>query len=175
VGSRSTTSQDRWVASQVRIARLRWAGSPSHNKVAFSPPRKAAQLAEHLDEGVGVVVARLDVEGELGATAADAVAERGAMEAFFQLNGWVNVGGWPLGAQLRRTFGVRLSALSSKKTRQTSHVVWLSSHSCFCLCVLRPSGRLVVAGVGPQAAVEDADQAVGELAQRRVMADTAGA
>jgi hypothetical protein len=40
------------------------------------------------------------------------------MEAFFQLNGWVNVGGWPLGAQLRRRFGVRLSADSSKKTRQ---------------------------------------------------------
>jgi hypothetical protein len=40
------------------------------------------------------------------------------MEAFFQLNGWVKVGGWPRGAQLRRMFGVRLSADSSKKTRQ---------------------------------------------------------
>src|SRR5215218_10399873 len=40
------------------------------------------------------------------------------MEAFFQLNGCSNTGGWPLGAQVRRTFGVRLSALSSKKTRQ---------------------------------------------------------
>jgi hypothetical protein len=38
-GRRSTTSQDRWAASQARIARLRWAGRPSHSKVAFSPPR----------------------------------------------------------------------------------------------------------------------------------------
>src|SRR5215217_9374197 len=38
-GSRSTTSQDRWVFNQARIAPLRWDGSPSHNKVAFSPPR----------------------------------------------------------------------------------------------------------------------------------------
>jgi hypothetical protein len=38
-GSRSTTSQDRWVASQARMARLRWARSPSHSSVAFSPPR----------------------------------------------------------------------------------------------------------------------------------------
>ncbi len=40
------------------------------------------------------------------------------MEAFFQLNGWVSTGGRPSGAQVRRTFGVRLSAVSSKKTRQ---------------------------------------------------------
>jgi hypothetical protein len=40
------------------------------------------------------------------------------MEAFFQLNGWVKMGGWPRGAQVRRMFGVRLSADSSKKTRQ---------------------------------------------------------
>jgi hypothetical protein len=39
-GSRSTTSQDRCVVSQARIAAERWAGSPSHNNVAFSPPRK---------------------------------------------------------------------------------------------------------------------------------------
>jgi hypothetical protein len=42
-----------------------------------------------------------------------------AIQAFFQLNGWVKVGGRPLGAQLRRTFGVRLSARWSNKTRQT--------------------------------------------------------
>jgi hypothetical protein len=40
------------------------------------------------------------------------------MEAFFQLNGWIKVGGRPTGAQVRRRFGVRLSADSSKKTRQ---------------------------------------------------------
>jgi hypothetical protein len=40
------------------------------------------------------------------------------MEAFFQLNGCVKVGVCPRGAQVRRTLGVRLSADSSKKTRQ---------------------------------------------------------
>jgi hypothetical protein len=45
--------RDRSVASQARIAVLRCAGSPSPSKVAFSPPKKAAQLAEDLDEGVG--------------------------------------------------------------------------------------------------------------------------
>src|SRR4029453_1340721 len=97
------------------------------------------------------------------------------MEAFFQLKGWVKVGGRPLGAQVRRTFGVRLSADSSKKTRQTSHVVGLSSRGGFGLPVLRPGGCLVVAGVGLQTAMEDTDEAVGELAQRRMMADPAGA
>jgi pimeloyl-ACP methyl ester carboxylesterase len=36
-GSRSATSQDRWQRSQAAIARLRWAGSPSHSRVAFCP------------------------------------------------------------------------------------------------------------------------------------------
>src|SRR4029434_7439317 len=36
---RSTTSQERWLRIQARMARLRWAGSPSHSRVAFSPPR----------------------------------------------------------------------------------------------------------------------------------------
>jgi hypothetical protein len=40
------------------------------------------------------------------------------MEAFFQLNRCSSTVGWPTGAQVRRTFGVRLSAVSSKKTRQ---------------------------------------------------------
>jgi hypothetical protein len=38
-GSRSTTSQSRSVARNAAIAQLRWAGSPSHSSVAFSPPR----------------------------------------------------------------------------------------------------------------------------------------
>jgi hypothetical protein len=38
-GSRSTTSQCRWLFSQARMAALRWAGRPSHSSVAFSPPR----------------------------------------------------------------------------------------------------------------------------------------
>src|SRR5712691_502349 len=41
--------------------------------------------------------------------------------------------------------------------------------------VVRPGGRLVVAGAGFEASVEDADEAVGELAQSGVVADAAGA
>lgn len=42
------------------------------------------------------------------------------------------------------------------------------------LCVMRPGGRLVVEGAGLGTAVEDADQAVGELAQGGVVACAAG-
>ena len=38
-----------------------------------------------------------------------------------------------------------------------------------------PGGVFVVAGAGLEAAVEDADEAVGELAQRGVVAGAAGA
>jgi hypothetical protein len=38
--------------------------------------QEAAQLAQDLDEGIGVVVAGGDVEGELGATTADAITDR---------------------------------------------------------------------------------------------------
>src|SRR6266487_489144 len=41
--------------------------------------------------------------------------------------------------------------------------------------VLRPGGGLVVEGAGLEAAMQDADQAVGELAQRGVVADSAAA
>ena len=41
--------------------------------------------------------------------------------------------------------------------------------------VLRPGGCLVVEGAGFQAAVQDADEPVGELAQRRAVAGPAGA
>ena len=34
-------------------------------------------------------------------------------------------------------------------------------------CLVRPGGRLVIAGAGLEAAVLDADEAVGELAQGR--------
>ena len=57
------------------------------------PTQEPAQLTKDLDEGVGVVVAGGDMEGQLRPAAADAVAERGRLEAFFQLNGWVKVGG----------------------------------------------------------------------------------
>jgi len=38
-GRRSTTSQDRWMRIQARMAVLGWVGRPSHTSVAFSPPR----------------------------------------------------------------------------------------------------------------------------------------
>jgi hypothetical protein len=41
------------------------------------PAQEAPQLGEDLKQAVGVVVAGGDVEGELGAAAADAVAQRG--------------------------------------------------------------------------------------------------
>jgi hypothetical protein len=56
--------------------------------------------------------------------------------------------------------------------RQTSQVLGLSSGGC---CVVCPGGLLVVAGVGLQAAVEDADEAVGELAERSLVADVPSA
>jgi hypothetical protein len=43
------------------------------------------------------------------------------------------------------------------------------------LRVLRPCGRLVVGGSGFQAAMQDSDEPVGELAQRGAVADAAGA
>jgi hypothetical protein len=67
---------------------------------------------------VSVVVAGGDVEGQLGATAADAIAERGRHGGLLPVERVINVGGWPRGAQVRRTFGVGLSEDSSKKTRQ---------------------------------------------------------
>src|SRR2546421_5191596 len=41
--------------------------------------------------------------------------------------------------------------------------------------VMRPCGRLVVGGAGLEASVQDADEAVGELAQRGVVGGSAGA
>ena len=41
-------------------------------------------------------------------------------------------------------------------------------------CVVRPGGRLVVEGEGFEAAVLDADEPVGELAQGRVVLAAAG-
>src|SRR6266545_6690955 len=41
--------------------------------------------------------------------------------------------------------------------------------------VIRPGSRFVVAGAGLEASVQDADEPVGELAQRGVVADAAGA
>src|SRR5829696_4032375 len=44
-GRGSTTSHCRWVLSQACMARLPWADSPSHNRVALSPPRKRRSSA----------------------------------------------------------------------------------------------------------------------------------
>src|SRR4051812_45647377 len=41
--------------------------------------------------------------------------------------------------------------------------------------VMRPGGRLVIRGAGFEASVQDADEPVGELPQRGVIADAAGA
>jgi hypothetical protein len=43
------------------------AGTPSHTRAVFSA--EEAQLTEHLDEGIGLVVAGRAVEGELGPAA----------------------------------------------------------------------------------------------------------
>ena len=51
--------------------------------------------------------------------------------------------------------------------------VWVSSGSLD--EVVRPGGRLVVGGAGLEASVQDADEPVGELAQRGVVAGAAGA
>jgi hypothetical protein len=52
------------------------------------PAEEATQLAQDLNQAVGVVVAGLDVEGKLGAAAADAITERGRLDAFSWLNVW---------------------------------------------------------------------------------------
>ena len=53
-GSRATTSQCRWVFNQACMARLRWAGRPSHNSVAF-PPRKRRSSGQGCRGRLGVV------------------------------------------------------------------------------------------------------------------------
>ena len=55
--------------------------------------------------------------------------------------------------------------------RQTSQVLTTSSS---CVEDVGPGGVLVVVGVGLEAAVEDADEAVGELAEGGLVADVAG-
>jgi hypothetical protein len=54
-----------------------------------------------------------------------------------------------------------------------SDIPWAGVSSCGLLLVevVAPSGLLVVADAGLEAAVEDADQPVGELPQRGVMPD----
>src|SRR6185437_15205197 len=51
----------------------------------------------------------------------------------------------------------------------------MSSSAWLILLVVGPGGGLVVEGAGLEAAVQDADQAVAELAQGGVVADAAGA
>ena len=52
----------------------------------------------------------------------------------------------------------------------------MSSRSLFGgRCVLRPGGRLVVEGAGLEAAVQDAGEPVGELAEGGVVPGAAGA
>src|SRR5262245_12836686 len=58
---------------------------------------------------------------------------------------------------------------------ETSHVLRLSSDGLLVLCVVGPRGVLVIERAGFQAAVQDADQAVAELAERGVVSRAAGA
>ena len=57
---------------------------------------------------------------------------------------------------------------------QTSHDLWVSSGDVLILGVVGPGGGLVVEGSGLQAAMQDADQPVAELAQGGVVAGAAG-
>ena len=57
--------------------------------------------------------------------------------------------------------------------RHESDIPWFSPSSCGGL-VMCPGGGLVVVGAGLEAAVQDADQSVPELAQRGVVTDPAG-
>jgi hypothetical protein len=65
------------VFNRARITLLRWDGSLSPEQGRLLTAEEPSQLAEHLDQAVGVVVAGRDVEGKLGTAAADAVADRG--------------------------------------------------------------------------------------------------
>jgi hypothetical protein len=58
---------------------------------------------------------------------------------------------------------------------ETSQGLGMSSHWGILPVVLGPGGCLVVEGPGFEAAVQDADEAVGELAQRGVVLYAAGA
>ena len=67
------------------------------------------------------------------------------------------------GAQ--RALGWEGGARVGARATETSQGVWVSSGGGgWGLVVLGPGGGFVVGGVGFEAAVEDADQAVGELA-----------
>jgi hypothetical protein len=91
-------------------------GQPVPQQGGLLAAQEPPQSAQDLDEGVGVVGTGLDVEGKLGAAARYDLAARGRHRRL--LNGCTSIGGWPRGAQVRRTLGVRLSARSSKTTRQ---------------------------------------------------------
>jgi hypothetical protein len=75
-------------------------------------------------------------------------------------------------AQLLRADLLPEAWIAPLEVRQTSQVLGLSSGGC---CVVCPGGLLVAAGVGLQAAVEDADEAVGELAERSLVPDVPSA
>jgi len=117
-GRRSTTSQDRWVRIQARMAVLGWAGQAIPPQRGLLAAQDAAQLAQDLDQAVGVVAAGRDVEAALGAATSYAIAERRRHGRLLPVER-VGQCRWlaarrPAPAHL----GVRLSAPSSKKTRQ---------------------------------------------------------
>jgi hypothetical protein len=93
-------------------------GQPIPQQGRLLTAEELPQLAQDPNEGVGVVVAGRDVEGQLSATTADAITERGRHRGLLPVERV---------RQHRRPatrrpgaahVGVRLSADSSKKTRQ---------------------------------------------------------
>ena len=74
------------------------------------------QLAEHPDQGLGAVAARLDVQRQPAAATMRALAQSGRHRDALPVEVVADDRGWPLGAQVERTIGVSEMPDSSKKT-----------------------------------------------------------
>src|SRR4029450_9577119 len=98
-----------------RILWLRWAGNPSHNTVAFCPPRKRRSSSS-----TPIRLSVLSLPGwtwkaSLKPPPSEPKHHAAAIEARFQLNRWTSTGVLPRGAQVERTIGVSETPDSSKK------------------------------------------------------------
>jgi hypothetical protein len=78
-------------------------GQPVPQQGRLLPAKEPAQLAQGLDEGVGVVGVDMVVEGKGRAAATGAVAQGRGYGGRFHLNRWPMTGVTPHGAQVRRT------------------------------------------------------------------------
>jgi hypothetical protein len=114
-GRRSTTSQDRWVRIQARMARLGWAGRPSHTSVAISPPRtRRSSLRTWIRRSMSQLPA-VTSKAALGAATSYAVAERGRHRRLLPVER-VGQCRWLAARRPAPThLGVGLSAPSSKR------------------------------------------------------------